>query len=81
MHMLQTHSPAIFSVIGFFLVSFGPFSTVHSNTIRMRFHFDPLSRVFSNGCVFDEIALRTEGLNESNVRVFKQKRISVDRAI
>ena len=58
MHMLQTHSPAIFSVIGFFLVSFGPFSTVHYNTIRMRFHFDPLSRVFSNGCVFDEIAQR-----------------------
>ena len=32
---------------------FDGFSTVHTNTICMRFRFDPLSRAFSNGCVFD----------------------------
>ena len=31
---------------------FDGFSTVHTNTICMRFRFDPLSRTFSNGCVF-----------------------------
>ena len=34
------------------------FSTFHSNTVWMRFRFDPLSRVFSNRCVFDENAQR-----------------------
>jgi len=28
----------------------------HNNTIRVRFPFDPLSREFSNRCVFDENA-------------------------
>ena len=37
---------------------FRPFSTVHTNTICMRFRFDPLSRAFSNRCVFDENAQR-----------------------
>ena len=41
-----------------FSFCFVAFSTVHANTICMRFRFDPLSRVFSNRCVFDENALR-----------------------
>ena len=44
MRMLKTHAPAISSVID-------AFSTVHTNTIRMRFRFDPLSRlVFKSVC-------------------------------
>ena len=43
MRMLQTHAPVIFSVIVFILMRFLPFSTVQTNTICMRFHFDPLS--------------------------------------
>ena len=31
---------------------------MHTNTISMRFRFDPLSRAFSNRCVFDENAQR-----------------------
>ena len=47
MSMLKTHAPAIFSVID-------AFSTVHTNKICMRLRFDPLSRAFSNRCVFDQ---------------------------
>ena len=47
MSMLKTHAPAIFSVID-------TFSTVHTNKICMRLRFDPLSRAFSNRCVFDQ---------------------------
>ena len=47
MSMLKTHAPAIFSVID-------AFSTVHTNKIRIRLRFDPLSRAFSNRCVFDQ---------------------------
>ena len=32
---------------------FDAFSTVHTNTICAHFHFDPLSRVFSNHCISD----------------------------
>ena len=46
---------------------FDVFSTVHNNTICMRFRFDPLSKAFLNRCVFDENGQRqlvwTEGLN------------------
>ena len=37
---------------------FHAFLSVHTNTICMRFRFDPLSRAFSNRCVFDENAQR-----------------------
>ena len=47
MSMLKTHAPAIFSVND-------TFSTVHTNKIRIRLRFDPLSRAFSNRCVFDQ---------------------------
>ena len=30
------------------------FSTVHTYKIYMRLRFDPLSRAFSNRCVFDQ---------------------------
>ena len=58
MRMLQTHALTIFSVIVFILMSFRRFSTVRTDTICMCFRFDPLSRVFSNRCVFDENAQR-----------------------
>ena len=58
MRMLQTHALTIFSVIVFILMSFRRFSTVRTDTICMRFRFDPLSGVFSNRCVFDEKAQR-----------------------
>ena len=51
MSMLKTHAPAIFSVID-------AFSTVHTNKICMRLRFDPLSRAFSNRCVFDQNSQR-----------------------
>ena len=44
MGIIQTHAPAIFSIIVFILMRFRPFSTVHTNTICMRFRFDPLSK-------------------------------------
>ena len=47
MSMLKTHAPVIFSVND-------TFSTVHTNKIRIRLRFDPLSRAFSNRCVFDQ---------------------------
>ena len=37
----------------------GLFSTVHTNTICMRFRLKPLSRAFSNRCAFAENAQRT----------------------
>ena len=43
----------------------GPISTVHTNTICMRFRLDPLSRVSSNRCAFHEKAERTS-VNESS---------------
>ena len=49
--MLQTHAPAIRLVIVFILDAF---STFHTNTMSVRFRFDPLSRAFSNWSVFDE---------------------------
>ena len=59
MRMLQTHAPAIFSVV-FILMRFRPFSTVHIYTICMHalLNFDPLSRAFSNRYLFDENAQR-----------------------
>ena len=58
MRILQTHAPAIFSVIVFILMLFRPFSTVFTDTICVRFCLDLLSRAFSNRCVFDENAQR-----------------------
>ena len=59
MRMLQTHAPAIFLIFVIIVfILFFAFSTVHANTVSMRFRFDPLSRAFSNRCVFDENALR-----------------------
>ena len=52
--MLQTHALAMFSVTVFVLMRFRPFLTVRTNTICMRFRFDPLSRAFSDRCLFDE---------------------------
>ena len=37
---------------------FDAFSTVHTKRIYVRFRFDPLSKAFSNRCVFDENARR-----------------------
>ena len=48
--MLQTHAPAMISVIVFDM--FYRRSTLIMTTC-MRFRFDPLSRAFSNRCVFD----------------------------
>ena len=45
------NSPGITSSL-----SFDAFSTVHTNTVCMHFRFDPLSRAFSNRCVFYENA-------------------------
>ena len=42
------------------------FSTVHSNTMWMRFRFDPLSRVFSNRCIFAENAQRGSVVGRNN---------------
>ena len=63
--MLQTHAPAIFSVIVFIFDASVSIS-VHTNPICMHFRFDPLSIAFSDRCVFDENAQRisvTEDLN------------------
>lgn len=81
--MLQSHAPAIFSVIVFILIRFR-IST--DNTICMHFHFDHLlSRAFSNRCVFDENAqsIRADGRPKciKNVRDFKEKRICVDEVL
>ena len=52
--------------------------------ICMRFHLYPLSRAFSNRCVFDENAQRFSvdrtPKRIKTVRVFKRKLFSVDRA-
>jgi len=65
-----THAPAIFSVIVFILMRLRPFPFLSiliryvidayeiNNVICMHFRFDPLSRAFSNRCVFDENAQR-----------------------
>ena len=54
--------------------SFCCVSTVYTNQICMRSRFDPLSRAFSNQCVFDENAQRiTEGLNASKCMRFQTK--------
>ena len=37
---------------------FDTFSTFHTNTICIRFHFDQFSRAFLNRCAFDENAQR-----------------------
>ena len=57
------HAPAIFhnllssyEVIAFILMRFSTVSTVHINTICIRFRLHPLSRAFANRCVFDENA-------------------------
>ena len=55
MGMLQTHAPAIFLVIVFY---FDTLSTVNTNTICVRFRFDPLPRAFLNLCVFGKTAQR-----------------------
>ena len=56
---------------------FDAFSTVRTDTICMRFRFDPISRVFSNRCVFDENPQRiwvwTERLNASKCMRFQTK--------
>ena len=68
--MLQTDAPAIFWVIVFILMRLRPFPFLSTtiryvidayerdNLICMHFRFDPLSRAFSNRCVFDENAQR-----------------------
>ena len=81
MSRLQTHARAIFSVIVFILMRFRPFLTVHTNKICMRFCFDPLSRAFSDRCVFDKNAQRiiVDGRPKTthrNERVFKRKYIT-----
>ena len=65
-----------------------PFSSVHTNTIRMRFRLYSLSTAFSNRCVFGEYAerIRTywcgqKAKTHRNVCVFKRKQTSVDRAL
>ena len=59
-------------------------STVHTNTMCMRFHFASLSTAFSKRCVFNENAQRFRAFKcgrktktHRNVSVFKRKRISV----
>ena len=64
---------------------FRPFSTIHTNTICMRFHFHPLPRVFSNRCVFDENPHRmsVDG-RPKRIEMYtflKRKRIIVDGAL
>ena len=53
-HATKTYACDIFSHRFLFAV----FSTVYTNQICMRSRFDPLSRAFSNQCVFDENAQR-----------------------
>ena len=82
MHMLQTHVPAIFYVFIFILIRFRLFLTVHTYTIRICFHFDPLPIKFSNQWVFDENAhhvsvegrptcIEMKALSNKNVSVWK----------
>ena len=78
LRMLQTHAPAIFSIIVFTLMLFRPSSTVNTNTICMRFRFDHLSRAFSNRCdAFSmktlSVLVRTKGLNASKRMRFQTK--------
>ena len=68
MRMLQTHAPAIFSVTVLILTRFRTFPTVHTNTLCVRFCFDPLSRAFSDRCVFDENTQRIS-VNGRPVRI------------
>ena len=56
MRMLQAHAPAIFSVIVFIFMRFCPSTLIRY--VCAGFRFDPLSRAFSNRCVFDENAQR-----------------------
>ena len=58
-HASKTRDSDIFGHHFHFDERLRPFSTIHTNKICMRFHFDPLSRVFSNRCVFDENTQRT----------------------
>ena len=56
--------------------------SLHSDKICIRFRIDPLSRAFSNQCVFDENAQRINEdgrpiRNEMRARALKGKRISV----
>ena len=53
MRTQQTHAPAIFLVIVFILTRV---DRPHQYNTCMRFRFDPLSRAFSNRCVFGESA-------------------------
>ena len=58
-HASNTRASDIFGHRFHFDERLRPFSTIHTNKICMRFHFDPLSRVFSNRCVFIENTQRT----------------------
>ena len=55
--------------------------SLNSDKICIRFRIDPLSRAFSNQCVFDENARRIsvdrKADTHRNVRAFKRKRMSV----
>ena len=53
-HATKTQACAIFG----HCFHFDALSIVHTNTICMRFCFDPLSRAFSNRCVLNENAQR-----------------------
>ena len=79
-HLLQTHLPVILVVIVFILMRFRLFLTIHTNmictcvSVCMHFCFDPLSRAFSNWCIFNE--------NTQHISVDRRpKRISVDRGL
>ena len=83
-HASNTRANDIFGHRFHFDERLRPFSTIHTNKICMRFHFDPLSRVFSNRCVFIENTQRT-GVDMyaywcGNVCVFGRKSISVNEA-
>ena len=88
MRMLQTHAPAIFSVIVSSLTRFRPFLTVHTKTICTPFRFDPDFHerfqidAFSIKTLSDLV--RTESLNASKCMrkrktstKCKRKRISI----
>ena len=58
-HASNTRANDIFGHRFHFDERLRPFSTIHTKKICIRFHFDPLSRVFSNRCVFIENTQRT----------------------
>ena len=76
-HMLQTQSPVIFSVIVFILISFRPFSTVHTYTICRAFvliHFQESFQIDAFSMKTLSVLVWTEGLTASKcMRRFQTK--------